>query len=163
MKGSAWVRLGVALLAGLGPAVASAALAVAVSVLPQKTFVERIGGERVSVQVMVTPGASPDTYDPSPRQLAALTGARLYFSVGVPFEGPWLPRLRRASPQMEVVDLRAGLFQQLFDNSPQGILLLGKDGAPMDINPSTTTTTATSRAMGMRNPQTPTCGPARAG
>lgn len=34
--------------------------------------------------------------------------------------------------------VQTGLFQQLFDNSPQGILLLGKDGAPMDINPSFT-------------------------
>ncbi len=34
--------------------------------------------------------------------------------------------------------IQKGLFQQLFDNSPQGILLLGKDGAPMDINPSFT-------------------------
>ena len=34
--------------------------------------------------------------------------------------------------------IQKGLFQQLFDNSPQGILLLGKDGAPMDLNPSFT-------------------------
>ncbi len=34
--------------------------------------------------------------------------------------------------------VQKGLFQQLFDNSPLGILLLGKDGAPMDINPSFT-------------------------
>jgi diguanylate cyclase (GGDEF)-like protein/PAS domain S-box-containing protein len=34
--------------------------------------------------------------------------------------------------------IQKSLFQQLFDNSPQGILLLGKDGAPMDINPSFT-------------------------
>ena len=34
--------------------------------------------------------------------------------------------------------IQKGLFQQLFDNSPLGILLLGKDGAPMDINPSFT-------------------------
>lgn len=34
--------------------------------------------------------------------------------------------------------IQKSLFQQLFDNSPQGILLLGKDGAPMDLNPSFT-------------------------
>ncbi len=34
--------------------------------------------------------------------------------------------------------IQKGLFQQLFDNSPQGILLLGKDGAPLDLNPSFT-------------------------
>jgi len=34
--------------------------------------------------------------------------------------------------------VQKSLFQQLFDNSPQGILLLGKDGVPMDLNPSFT-------------------------
>ena len=34
------------------------------------------------------------------------------------------------------LDIQKSLFRQLFDNSPQGILLLGKDGAPMDLNPS---------------------------
>ena len=36
------------------------------------------------------------------------------------------------------LDIQKSLFRQLFDNSPQGILLLGKDGAPMDLNPSFT-------------------------
>jgi len=34
--------------------------------------------------------------------------------------------------------IQKSLFQQLFDNSPQGILLLGKDGSPVDLNPSFT-------------------------
>lgn len=34
--------------------------------------------------------------------------------------------------------IQTSLFQQLFDNSPQGILLLGRDGAPADLNPSFT-------------------------
>ena len=117
MSQMAWIRLGVGL-ACFGPAAAIAALGVAVSVLPQKTFVERIGGERVAVQVMVGRGASPDTYDPAPRQLAALAGADVYFRIGVPFEQPWLPRLSRASPDMEVVDLRQGL--ELLAMDPHG-------------------------------------------
>lgn len=93
----------------LGFSVAQAALPVAVSVMPQKTLVERIGGERVAVRVLVGRGASPATYDPSPRQLAQLSGTRVYFRVGVPFESTWLPRLRRLVPEMEVVDLRDGV------------------------------------------------------
>ena len=34
-------------------------LNVTVSILPQKYFVERVGGEHVNVNVMVQPGASP--------------------------------------------------------------------------------------------------------
>lgn len=101
-----WCALAVLALGWSAP---QAALPVAVSVLPQKTLVERIGGERVKVRVLVGRGASPATYDPSPRQLAELSGSRVYFRVGVPFESTWLPRLRRLMPAMEVVDLRDGV------------------------------------------------------
>ena len=38
-------------------------LSVFVSILPQKYMVERIGGDRVAVTVMVGPGNSPATYE----------------------------------------------------------------------------------------------------
>ncbi len=38
-----------------------------VSILPQKYFVERIGGERVVVSVMVGPGQRFATYEPMPK------------------------------------------------------------------------------------------------
>jgi diguanylate cyclase (GGDEF)-like protein/PAS domain S-box-containing protein len=42
--------------------------------------------------------------------------------------------------------IQKSLFQQLFDNSPQGILLLGKDGLPMDLNPGFTSLFGYTRA-----------------
>ena len=57
-----------------------------VSVLPQAMLVERVGGKHVEVAVMVQPGHSPATYEPTPRQLAELSRARIYFRVGAPFE-----------------------------------------------------------------------------
>ncbi len=68
-------------------------LSVVVSILPQQYFVQQVGGERVAVQVMVLPGANPETYEPKPRQMAALSKAQLYLAVGVPFEEVWLPRI----------------------------------------------------------------------
>lgn len=87
----------------------AAALSVFVSVLPLATFVEQVGGERVRVQTMVLPGQSPATYDPSPKQIAALAEADLYVRVGVPFEAAWMKRIRAANPDMPVLDLRDGL------------------------------------------------------
>ncbi|QBQ54573.1 metal ABC transporter solute-binding protein, Zn/Mn family [Nitrosococcus wardiae] len=81
-------------------------LSVFVSILPQKYFVERIGGNRVQVAVMVGPGQSPETYEPTPRQMVKLAQAKLYFRIGVPFENVWLKRIIAANPQMEVVDCR---------------------------------------------------------
>ena len=80
-----------------------------VSVLPQKTFVEKVGGEHVEVHAIVRPGYSPHTYDPTPKQVAALTEAVLYIRAGVPFEDVWMERIRSASPEMQVLDARAGI------------------------------------------------------
>jgi zinc transport system substrate-binding protein len=74
-----------------------------VSILPQKDFVQRIGGDKVMVQVMVRPGASPATYEPKPSQMANLSRAKLYFSIGVPFEETWLPKIAAANPGIKIV------------------------------------------------------------
>jgi len=80
-----------------------------VSILPQVSFAERVGGERVDVSVMVGPGQSPATYEPRPRQMAELNKARLYFRIGVPFENVWMERISQANPNIKVIDTRHGI------------------------------------------------------
>lgn len=80
-----------------------------VSILPQKYFVQQIGKDLVDVHVMVQPGASPATYEPKPRQMAALSKARAYFSVGVPFEKFWLKKIASANPNMKLVRTDRGI------------------------------------------------------
>lgn len=87
----------------------AAPVSVFVSVLPQKCVVDAVGGERVRSQVMVGPGQSPATYEPTPRQMVELARARLYLRVGVGFERGWMDRLRATNPMIEVVDQREGL------------------------------------------------------
>lgn len=89
--------------------VAASPLSVFVSVLPQKYFVNRVGGAHVSVSVMVAPGHSPATYEPTPRQMARLATAELYVRIGVPFEEAWMRRMIAANPQMVVIDARDGI------------------------------------------------------
>jgi len=79
-------------------------IVVVVSIVPQKYFVERVGGDTVNVSVMVEPGASPATYEPKPEQLKALSGAAAYFSIGVPFEDAWLAKIAEANVDMMMVD-----------------------------------------------------------
>jgi zinc transport system substrate-binding protein len=88
---------------------ATESLLVFTSVVPLKTFVERVGGGRVEVQAMVQPGQSPATYDPTPRQVAALARADLYVRVGVPFETAWMKRILSANSGMPVLDARDGI------------------------------------------------------
>jgi zinc transport system substrate-binding protein len=95
---------------GRGPAPSGLPIAVTVAVPPQAWLVERIGGERVEVTVMVPPGAAPDGYEPTPHQVLALGGSRLYVAVGhaaFPFERDYLAAVAR--PELEVVDMAAGV------------------------------------------------------
>jgi len=79
-------------------------LTITVSILPQRTFVERIGGDRVTVNVMVQPGHSPATYEPKPEQLTTLARSAAYFAIGVPFEVVWLDRIAATNPEMAIID-----------------------------------------------------------
>lgn len=92
-------------------AAAAGKIPVFVSIAPQKYFVQQIGKDRVDAQVLVQPGASPATYEPKPRQMAALSKARLYFAIGVPFETAWLPKIAAANPGMTIVHTEAGIHK----------------------------------------------------
>ena len=71
-----------ALLSCSGPAGEHASPVVVVSVLPQAYFVERIAGDLVEVAVMIPPGASPATFEPTMNQMRTVSGASVYVKVG---------------------------------------------------------------------------------
>jgi len=80
-----------------------------VSILPEKTFVEAIGGQKVDVALMVLPGNSPHTYEPKPSQMRDVANAQLYFAIGVEFEKVWLPKFKDLNPTLKVIDLSRGI------------------------------------------------------
>ncbi len=76
---------------------------VIVSIPPQKHFIEQIAGDQVQAEVMLTPGESPETFSPSPRQLTRLAKARVYIHIGVPFERHWTKSLQAMNPDMKII------------------------------------------------------------
>lgn len=108
------VGMWLGLACGLGAA--EAPLAVAVTILPQKFLVEQVGGARVAVTVLVPAGAAAETYQVSPRRLAELGRARLYFKVGFGMEDVFLPRLQANFPQVKVVDSAAGIKKRRLES-----------------------------------------------
>jgi len=92
-------------------------LEVVVSILPLADFVERVGGEKVQVTIMVPPGASPHSYEPKPSQLMAVSKARMFVKVGtgVEFELAWMDKLTEINRDMLVL------------NSSEGLQPIGKD------------------------------------
>lgn len=108
-------------------------LIVATSIQPLAGFIEKVGGEKVSVMVMVPSGADPHTYEPKPSQMKALSNASMYVSVaaGLEFELVYMDKLIDINPGMLVV------------NSSQGIELIAgteheEEGREADLsNPHT--------------------------
>jgi zinc transport system substrate-binding protein len=92
-----------------GPALAGKPIPVFVSIPPQKYFVEKIGGNLISVSVMVPPGANPHIYEPRPSQMTALSKSKVYFAIGITFETVWLPKFTKLNPQMRVVYTDKGI------------------------------------------------------
>ncbi|MEA2048907.1 MAG: zinc ABC transporter substrate-binding protein [Campylobacterota bacterium] len=82
---------------------------VVVSILPQQTFVEKIGGDKVNVTTMVKPGSDPHSYEPKPSQMLALSKAEVYFPVKIEFENAWLPKFKAQNAQMKFVEMTAGV------------------------------------------------------
>ncbi len=86
-------------------------IVVAVSILPQAEFVEKVGGDRVRVVVMIPPGASPATHEPTPGQLRDVSEARMYAAVGsgLPFEEVWMDKIEAVNSDMLIVDCSEGI------------------------------------------------------
>ena len=97
----------------------SGSLAVAVSILPQAYVVNRIAGPHASVEVLVGPGQSHETYEPTPRQMSRMESVRLYFALGLPFEKALLPKLQSLQKQLTVIDTRQGITLLPMD-TPRG-------------------------------------------
>ncbi len=83
---------------------------ISVSILPQKYFLEKLSAGHVDINVMIPPGASPATYEPTPSQLTRLSQSTLYMRIGyVGFENSWMEKLKAINPRMKIADLSEGI------------------------------------------------------
>lgn len=82
---------------------------VIVSILPQKTFVEKIAKDKINLDLMVSTGSSPHSYEPKASQMKAISNADIYFSIGVEFEHVWLKKFSSQNQKMKIIDLSDGI------------------------------------------------------
>lgn len=80
-----------------------------VSVAPYAFFVEKIAGNDLDVQILVPPGANPHIYEPSPKQVEKIMGAKIWFRLNEPSEKKIFTVLCEQSPSMKMVDLTEGM------------------------------------------------------
>lgn len=88
-----------------------------VSILPQAYFVERIGGSYVDVNVLVGPGHSPATYEPTPKQMAKLEKSQVYFRIGTPFEKGFIGKISGMFKNLQIADTRQDVPFRYFETS----------------------------------------------
>lgn len=89
---------------------------VAVSIVPQESFVKEVAGELVEVITLIPPGSSPETYSPTPKELQKFSQASIYFTIGVPAEeANILPAAKDLSPDTKIVDLASIVSQEYPD------------------------------------------------
>ena len=78
-----------------------------VSIAPLKPLVEGILGDDFDVTVLVPQGASPETFEPSPKQLREVESARFVFGTGLlEFEQELLHRVARNE---QIINLSQGI------------------------------------------------------
>lgn len=83
---------------------------ISVSIAPQKYFIERIAENDFDVNVLVLPGASPETYEPLASQIKKVGQSVLYFKIGhIPFEKTWLTNIVKNNTTIKIVDLSHGI------------------------------------------------------
>jgi zinc transport system substrate-binding protein len=79
---------------------------IAVSIVPQETFVKAVAGDLVEVVTLIPPGYSPANYQPTPKEMESLSKASIYFSIGVPAEkSNILPKVKDLNKNIKVVSL----------------------------------------------------------
>ncbi len=89
---------------------------IAVSILPQAWFAERIAEERAYTVVLVGPGQNPHSYEPTPRQMTDLSRAKAWILSNTDFERALIPKISSLYPSLEIVDGTKGVKFRKMEN-----------------------------------------------
>lgn len=86
-------------------------LGIVVTIVPQVEMAERVGGELVSVTLMVPVGQSPHDYAPTAAQMAEVEDAEIYFKIGsgVEFETANMGDILEVNSHLTVIDGSQGI------------------------------------------------------
>ena len=83
---------------------------ITVSIEPLRYFAEAIAGDRYQVVSMVPEGSSPETYDPTPRQMIDLSRSRAFLLAGyLGYELAWADKLQQNAKNVPFFNLSEGI------------------------------------------------------
>lgn len=79
------------------------------SIPPIAFLVEQIGGKSVRVNSIIDKNGDPHSYTPTPKQVVELGRAKIFFTIGVPFEQTLVGKIKSLSKPPVIVDLTKGV------------------------------------------------------
>jgi len=83
---------------------------VTVSIPPIKYLVDRISGNELAVNVMVSTGACQETYEPTPSQMKDVAQSELYFGIKpLEFEMKWIDNIKKNNQKLRYINLAEGM------------------------------------------------------
>jgi zinc transport system substrate-binding protein len=106
---SLWAMFGVSVDSRVSARTPGEPVRVTVSIPPQAFLVKQIGGEFVSVAVLLPPGQSHETYEPTPQAMTRVSEAELFCKIGVPFETRLLSKIGGELKNVRTVDTWEGI------------------------------------------------------
>lgn len=83
---------------------------ISVTINPQKYFLEQIVGDKFNVNCIVPTGSNPESFDPAPSQMVALSKSEAFFKVGyLGIENTLLEKARQNNPNLKLIDCSEGI------------------------------------------------------
>lgn len=83
---------------------------ISVSIEPLRNIVEHLAGDYYKVVTLTPVGASPETYEPTPKQLMDVSNSKLYFAIGtLGFEKQQLERMKETAPTLKIYTVSDGI------------------------------------------------------
>lgn len=84
-------------------------IAIVATLFPQYDFARQIGGDKVDVSLLLTPGTETHTYEPTPQDIIRINNADLYLYTGKYME-PWSDRIANGvTSNTKIVDVSANV------------------------------------------------------
>lgn len=116
-------------------AIAQSKPTIFVSIPPQAWLVDQLAGSLVQSETLLTPGANPHIFEPTPRQIRSLSTSTLYLTIGFTFEEAIVSRSARINRNLKTASMGTGIdrlhgHDHHHDDDHDHATCQGSDGDP---------------------------------